>query len=100
MRPTLRAKPPTVVAIRNGRVAWRTDVGASPHGLVVDESRHVLLAAATGSSRVAVVHPPSGRLLQGLAVPAGPAGMSYDPATGTGFAAAQWAGVLVSIAPS
>ncbi|HYN37021.1 MAG TPA: YncE family protein [Actinomycetota bacterium] len=43
-----------VVAVRAGEVIWRTSVGPSPHGIVVDESRDVVLAAVTGSNQIAV----------------------------------------------
>lgn len=88
-----------LVAVRNGRVAWRTAVGPSPHGIVVDESRHVVLAAATGANAVAVVKDTNGRLLQNVSVPPAPAGMSYDFSSGVAYAASQGAGVLDTLVP-
>lgn len=88
-----------VVAVRDGLVLWRTSVGASPHGIVVDESRRVVYAAVTGADQVAVLNSDTGRLVQSVDVPKGPAGMTYDPISGTAYAASQGAGQVVSLAP-
>lgn len=65
-----------LVAVRGGDVAWRVRVGASPHGIVADRQRGVVLAAVTGADAVAVVDARRGTLLQELPVAAGPAGMA------------------------
>lgn len=88
-----------VVAVRDGLVLWRTDVGTSPHGIVVDESRRVVYAAVTGADQVAVIESDTGRLVHSVDVPKGPAGMTYDPSSGTAYTASQGAGLVVSLAP-
>lgn len=86
-----------VAAVKDGRLRWTTPVGSSPHGLVVDEARHVVLAAVTGANAVAILEPRSGRLLQSVPVASAPAGMAYDPGGGRAYAAAQGAGLVVTL---
>lgn len=88
-----------VAAVQNGKLRWKTAIGAAPRGLVVDESRHVVLAAAAGASVVAVLKDTNGRLLRSVSVPPGPAGMSYDFSSGVAYAASQGAGVLDTLVP-
>lgn len=89
-----------VVAVNDdGEVLWRTSVGPAPHGLIVDESRGIVMAAVTGADRIAVIDSRTGRLHQSLAVADAPAGMAYDGDTGTAYAGAQGAGVVETIAP-
>lgn len=86
-----------VVAVRAGEVIWRTSVGPSPHGIVVDESRDVVLAAVTGSNQIAVLSARKGKLFQMLPVGAGPAGMAYDADQGDAYVGNQNAGVVSTI---
>lgn len=88
-----------VVAVRAGEVAWRASVGLSPHGIVVDESRDVVLAAVTGSNQIAVLSARKGKLFQMLSVAPGPAGMSYDADQGDAYVGNQSAGVVTTISP-
>ena len=80
-----------------GRAAWRTPVGASPHGIVADHQGNTVLAAVTGTNQVAVLDARHGTLLDRIAVAAGPAGMTIDQRTGRVFVGNQGAGV---VAPS
>lgn len=89
-----------VVAVRGGQVAWRTPVGASPHGIVADHQRNTVLAAVTGDSQVAVLDARRGTLLESITVAAGPAGMTIDPRTGRVFVGNQGAGVVTALAPA
>lgn len=86
-----------MVAVRGGDVAWRVSIGASPHGIVADQQRQVVLAAVTGSSTVAVVEARHGTLLQELPVAAGPAGMAIA-SDGRVFVGNQQAGVVTEAA--
>ncbi len=88
-----------VVAVRAGEVIWRTPVGPSPHGIVVDESRDVVLAAVTGSNQIAVLGARKGKLIQALPVAAGPAGMAYDRDRGDAYVGNQTAGVVSTVSP-
>jgi len=71
-----------VVAVRHGQIIWRTQVGASPHGIVVDQRRGTVLAAVTGTNNVVVLDSRTGDITQTIAMPAGPAGITIDPDTG------------------
>ncbi len=89
-----------MVAVRNGAVAWRTDIGPKPLGIHADESRRVVFAAVAGASQVVFVNPRNGRLFQRVDVPAGPAGVSYDPMTGNAYVGSQDAGMLDTLSPA
>lgn len=87
-----------VVAVRGSQVAWRTSVGASPHGISADPRRGLVFAAVTGSDAVAVVDARHGSLLQSIPVADAPAGMTIDR-DGRVFVANQGAGVVTALAP-
>jgi len=88
-----------VVAVRHAKVAWRTPVGASPHGISADHQRNTVLAAVTGTNQVAVLDARGGRLLQSIPVTAGPAGMTIDRRTGRVFVGNQAAGLVTTLEP-
>lgn len=89
-----------IAAVRNGAVAWRTDVGPAPRGIHVDESRKVVFAAVAGANQVVFLNPRDGRLFQRIDVPAGPAGVTYDAVTGIAYVASQTAGQIDSLSPA
>lgn len=88
-----------VVGVRGSQVAWRTEVGTSPHGIVADQQRGTVLAAVTGSNTVAVLDARHGTLWQSIPVSAGPAGMAID-ADGDVFVGNQGAGVVSALTSS
>ena len=89
-----------MVAVRNGAVAWRTDVGPAPRGIHADERRRVVFAAVAGADQVVFVDSRNGRLFQRVGVPDMPAGVTYDAMTGIAYAASQGAGVLDTLSPA
>ncbi len=88
-----------VVAVRHGKVIWRTPVGAGPHGIVVDQRRGTVLAAVTGANNVVVLDSRTGGIVQTIAMPPGPAGMTIHPETGRVWVASQRAGVVTTLEP-
>lgn len=91
-------KPGEVVAVRDGNVVWRSDVGAAPHGIVADGRRGTVLAAVTGSDVVVVLDARTGAVLDTIEVKDAPAGMAIAP-SGRVFVGNQGAGVVTELAP-
>lgn len=89
-----------MVAVRDGAVAWRTDVGPAPRGIHADERRRVVFAAVAGADQVVFVDSRNGRLFQRVEVPDMPAGVTYDAMTGIAYVASQGAGVLDTLSPA
>lgn len=89
-----------VVAVRKGKVAWRTSVGTAPRGIVADEARDVVLANVSGDDKVAVLGAAKGRLFDSVSVPDQPAGITYDALTGIAYSASQGAAKLVTVSPA
>lgn len=89
-----------VVAVRGGHVAWRSPVGASPHGIAVDRQRGTVLAAVTGTNQVVVLDARHGTEIERIGVAVGPAGMTIDAATGRVFVGNQGAGVVTTLTPA
>ena len=54
----------------------------------------------TGANNVVVLNSRTGGILQTIAMPAGPAGMTIDPETGRVWVASQGAGVVTMLEPT
>ncbi len=89
-----------MVAVRDQSVLWRTAIGPRPLGINADEARRVVFAAVGDADQVAFVDTRNGRLFQRVDVPAGPAGVTYDPMTGIAYVASQDAGAVDSLSPA
>ncbi len=89
-----------MVAVRDQRVLWRAAIGPRPLGIHADEARRVVFAAIGDADQVAFVDTRNGRVFQHVDVPAGPAGVTYDPMTGIAYVASQDAGKLDTLSPA